>query len=57
MLDIYKYISFDLSEAYNSTRKFQQRTFKGPFFRFSRDRQKLLVDSTLVEKFVSQLGT
>ena len=30
---------------------------EGPFFRFSWDRQKLLVDPTPVEKFVSQLGT
>ena len=31
--------------------------FEGPFFRFSWDRQNLLVDPTPVERFVSQLGT
>ena len=54
MLDIYKYkyISSDLCEAYNRT-----GNFEGPFFRLSSDRQKLLVDPTPVEKFVSQLST
>ena len=54
MLDIYKYISSDLCEAYNLT---GLENFEGPFFRFSWDRQKLFVDPTPVEKFVSQLGT
>ena len=56
-LNIDKYISSDLCEAYNRTGKFQRCSQRWPFFRLSCDRQKLLVDSTPVEKFVSQVVT
>ena len=56
-LNIDKCISSDLCEAYNRTGKFQRCSQRWPFFRLSWDRQKLLVDSTPVEKFVSQVVT
>ena len=55
MLDIYKLIYFiwlvwSLQQDWKISNE-------GPFFRFSWDRQKLLVHPTPVEKFGSQLGT